>query len=431
MNMKTISWMLAAVLMAAPAAQADEAKGRIKYISNKANTIQLNVKGKDPVVVRFDDNTVFEGVDGIKGLSPPDLIVAEFEPGAPATRIKKVVFGLPPGVEIDIQEMLAILQGQRGEYLLGDARPAKRYVEGHVPSAVSTPVTKPEALTEQLPANKDQLLVFYCGGPTCPFTGQAVEIAQAAGYTNVKGFQVGIPGWKKQKLPVHSSRGWLAKNLDEHHVIIDVRDPALAAKRHIPGAVTLTTAQLAAMTEQFIAQDKEALLPGVKDMRAPVVLYADTHSDRDVLLAFRELRGWGYSGVSVLEGGLDAWMADELPIANDALATEIKYSKALAKGAIAPAEFADLEKSRDNVVFVDVRSDAEVAEKGQLKDSMHMPLDSLEGRLGELPQDKEVIVYCENGIRAEMAYETLRDKGYKTRFLNEVIEFDADGNYSL
>ena len=166
-------------------------------------------------------------------------------------------------------------------------------------------------------------------------------------------------------------------------------------------------------------------------MRAPIVLYADTHSDRDVLLAFRELRGWGYSGVSVLEGGLDAWVADELPVTNDALATQIKYSKALAKGAIAPAEFADLEKSRNNVVFVDVRSDAEVAEKGQLKGSVHMPLDSLEGRLGELPQDKEVIVYCENGIRAEMAYETLREKGYKTRFLNEVIEFDADGNYSL
>ena len=43
-----------------------------------------------------------EGV-GIKDLGPPDLLQVEFEPGQPASSIKKIVFGLPPGVEIDVK----------------------------------------------------------------------------------------------------------------------------------------------------------------------------------------------------------------------------------------------------------------------------------------------------------------------------------------
>ena len=57
---------------------ADTVKGRIKYISNKANTIQIDIKGKPPAVVRFDKNTKFKNTDSIKSLSPPDLIKVEF-----------------------------------------------------------------------------------------------------------------------------------------------------------------------------------------------------------------------------------------------------------------------------------------------------------------------------------------------------------------
>jgi rhodanese-related sulfurtransferase len=51
--------------------------------------------------------------------------------------------------------------------------------------------------------------------------------------------------------------------------------------------------------------------------------------------------------------------------------------------------------------------------------------------LAELPTDKEIITYCENGMRAGMAYQTLRENGYKARFLNEVIEIDGQGGYRL
>lgn len=410
---------------------ADTVKGRIKYISKKASTIQIDVKGKPAVVVRFDKSTQFKNVDGIKQLSPPDLIKVDYEPGKPASLISKIIFGLPEGVEIDIKQLLAILQNNEGPYLLGDARPKKKYLSGHIPSSVSTPVKDKENFLKKLPADKNQLLVFYCGGPTCPFTAKAVTIATEAGYTNVKGFQKGIPGWKKAKLPVHANRDWVSKNLDNHHVIIDVRPADQAAAAHLPTAVSLPAESIVSMTEDFAKTQKPAQLSGVTDKRAPIILYAETHASRSALVSFKELRSWGYKNITILEGGLNAWKSEGLPLTSNQLASEIVYSKKLVKGAIAASEFLDLVKDPSSTVFVDVRTDAEIATQGALKDALHIPLDSLESRISDLPKDKEIILYCENGIRAEMAYSTVTQAGLKARFLNETPRFTGQGEITI
>ena len=281
-----------------------------------------------------------------------------------------------------------------------------------------------------LPADKDALLVFYCGGPTCPYTGISVEQAQKAGYTNLKGYQAGLPGWKKNKLPVHAESGWLVKNLNEQTVILDVRDKAASSKSHIRGAVAMPVADLQAMTARFIEQKTVAELPGVSDMRAPVVVYADSHTSKEALLAYKELRDWGYSGATVLYKGFDGWQEAGLLTSDGPAATEIVYQKKLAPGAISPEEFTVIEKSREGVYFIDVRTDKEVS-TGMLRDARHIPLEKLEDVAADLPKDKEIIIYCANGIRAEMAHETLSKMGLSNRFLNETIVIDKQGNYTL
>jgi rhodanese-related sulfurtransferase len=106
------------------------------------------------------------------------------------------------------------------------------------------------------------------------------------------------------------------------------------------------------------------------------------------------------------------------------------FEKKLAPGAIAPKEFVALEQSREGVLFVDVRTDQEVA-TGVIKDARHIPLEQLEDRLAELPKDKEIILYCTNGARAEMAYQTLDKLGFKSRFLNEYIVIDKNGQFKM
>jgi len=407
--------------------QAETVKGRIQVVSKQAATIQIDVKGQK-VVVRTDTDTQFDGAAGLKDLNPPDLVEVEREPGKAATRIKKIVFGLPPGVEISVEELLKIMTGGQA-YNLFDARPVKRFGDAHIPSARPA-FPKDENFLSLLPADKDALLVFYCGGPTCPYTGEAVGKAQEAGYTNLKGFQAGLPGWKKSKLPVHSEATWLARNLNTQHVILDVRDKAASSQSHIQGAVALPQTELQAMTQRFIAEQKVPELPGVTDLRAPVVVYADSHTSKEALLAYKELRNWGYTGTTVLNGGLSNWAAAGLPTEQGAAATTIVYEKKLAPGAIAPKEFVALEESRDGVLFVDVRTDQEAA-AGVIRDALHIPLEQLEDRYADLPKDKEIILYCANGIRAEMAYQTLDKLGFKTRFLNETMMIDKTGHYTM
>ncbi len=53
------------------------------------------------------------------------------------------------------------------DVMIVDARPKRaKYDKGHIPGAVSIPDSKFDKMTAQLPANKDNLLIFYCGGPT-------------------------------------------------------------------------------------------------------------------------------------------------------------------------------------------------------------------------------------------------------------------------
>jgi rhodanese-related sulfurtransferase len=427
--MKKLQWMvsLIACLAVVQLVQAETVKGRIQSVSRKAGTIQVEVKDEN-VVVRIDNATQLEGFSSIKELNPPDLIEAEREPGHPATRIKKIVFGLPPGVEIDTQALLNIMNGTT-PYHLFDARPVKTFGKAHIPGAKPAH-PKDDNFLSLLPANKNTLLVFYCGGSTCPFTAAAVDLAGKAGYTNIKGYQTGLPGWVKSKLPVYTEAGWLEKNLNKQTVLLDVRDTAASSSSHIKGAVALPLANLQAMMQQFIKDQTVPELPGVSDMRATIVVYADSHTSEEALLAYKELRDWGYSGVTILNGGFNSWQQAGLETAEGPAATKIVYEKKLAPGAIAPGEFVALEKSREGVLFIDVRTEKETA-NGALKDNRLIPLDKLEGLTGELPKDKEIIVYCANGIRAEMAYETLNKQGFKVRFLNETITIDKQGNYKL
>lgn len=418
---------LAVLLLFPPALLAETVQGRIMEISRLANTIQINVPNQDPVVIRFDGNTRFVEAQGIGDLSGNDLIEVEFTPGSPATQIRKVVFGLPPGIEIDIREMLSILTGDE-PYTLIDTRPRGPFLSGTIPSSINSFTRVDEAdFIATLPEDKDRLLVFYCGGSTCPYTGEAVGMAQKAGYTNIKGYQGGIPDWRRAQLPLHADPNWVADRLNPGHVIIDTRNPVVSAMGHLPGAVAMPSANFEALTERFLREDREPMLPRVSDRRAPIILYSDQHFSDDVLIAFRELASWGYRNISILRDGFAGWQEAGLPVERDQVAFAINFVRTLPPGAIAPEEFAAMDLARDDLIILDVRSDQEVTE-GMIANAIHIPLEKVEENLERLDKTKEIIAVCATGIRAEMVYRLLNSAGYKVRFLNEHIEVADDGS---
>ena len=76
-----------------------------------------------------------------------------------------------------------------------DVNGAASYKNGHVPGAVNFAEAKAD-LASKLPADKNALVVAYCGGPQCSAYKAAANAASSLGYTNVKHLSAGISGWK-------------------------------------------------------------------------------------------------------------------------------------------------------------------------------------------------------------------------------------------
>lgn len=82
--------------------------------------------------------------------------------------------------------------------LIVDSRPKrKKYDKGHIPGSISLPFSQFEKMKGMLPADKNMLVIFYCGGLHCPLSHKSAFAAQKLGYKNLKVFAEGYPAWKK------------------------------------------------------------------------------------------------------------------------------------------------------------------------------------------------------------------------------------------
>jgi rhodanese-related sulfurtransferase len=182
---------------------------------------------------------------------------------------------------------------KKAAYTLVDSRPKRKVKStGSVPTAINIPDTFFKKMTDQLPADKDQELIFFCGGFKCPLSPKSANKAIALGYTNVKVFQAGHPAWlaaygktettaaaggaKAAAMPsaaleigpdgdtvtVASFKKILEGSPDAVHVI-DVRDAAEFEGGSIKGAVNIPVDEI---------EDKVAELPSDK----PIVFVCAT-----------------------------------------------------------------------------------------------------------------------------------------------------------
>ena len=70
-----------------------------------------------------------------------------------------------------------------------------------------------------------------------------------------------------------------------------------------------------------------------------------------------------------------------------------------------------LEMNAAGAVFVDVRNPPELNE-GYAPNAVNIPLPELKQRVGELPKDKDLLIYCRSGRRSEAATRILMEQGY-------------------
>lgn len=82
-----------------------------------------------------------------------------------------------------------------GKVTVIDVNGSKSFSKGRIPGAVDFAKVSSD-LKSKLPADKNALIVAYCGGPKCSAYKKGAAAAEKLGYTNIKHLSAGIAGWK-------------------------------------------------------------------------------------------------------------------------------------------------------------------------------------------------------------------------------------------
>ncbi|MBI5068939.1 MAG: sulfurtransferase [Deltaproteobacteria bacterium] len=315
-----------------------------------------------------------------------------------------------------------VAQGpEKGAYTLIDSRPLPRFQEGFIPTAQNLPFPAFDKLQDKLPTDKARLLVFYCAGPTCSMSPKSADKAKALGYTNVRVYHEGMPAWSKGHFGLlaaqHLKEAWIDKDIPA--VLLDVRPADEAEKGFIQGAVGMPAGAL--------AKGLRTLPPA--DKKAPIIVYG---AGQEAEQAAARIIAAGQSNVKVLAGGFEAWKSAGYPVATGKLGRKVAWAPKPRPGEIAWDEFTRLAKKIPaDTLILDVRNDDE-AQSGMIHGARQIPAEDLEKRLAELPRDKRIVAHCSTGVRAEMAYHLLKEKGFeKLAFLNGNIAIDNRGRFKL
>ncbi|WP_117234027.1 FAD-dependent oxidoreductase [Vibrio maerlii] len=87
------------------------------------------------------------------------------------------------------------------------------------------------------------------------------------------------------------------------------------------------------------------------------------------------------------------------------------------KGDSTAIHFDEMDSLTDEQVLLDVRNPGELESVGYIEGAINIPVDQLRHRMNELPKDKEIVIYCQVGLRGNVAYRQLVNNGYKARNL--------------
>ena len=165
--------------------------------------------------------------------------------------------------------------------------------------------------------------------------------------------------------------------------VLDVRDPDDYAASHLAGSTNIS------LKSRFASWAGALLTPA-----RPIVIVAAPGSEPEAVVRLGRI---GFDNVlGYLAGGLDA--ARSRP---DVVRTGRRVTSAELAG----------EVRQGSPTLVDVRFPGEWAQ-GAIPGAVHIPLDQLEERLGEIPRRGRVAVYCQSGMRSSTAASLLEGAGF-------------------
>lgn len=227
---------------------------------------------------------------------------------------------------------------ENAPFLLDVREVAELEKDGYIAGAINIPVREVLTNLDKLPA-QDQPIVIYCASGA---RGAMVMAAlQFLGYTDVKNLAGGLGGWKKAELAVETGtlpaaplagtapevdatrlanlttflaelpEGFYTVKAADLNVeltgtpvpfIFDVRTADEFAAGYIEGALHIAINDVPANLAQLPA-----------DKAAPIVVLCQSGHRGALVMMYLRMTG-GYTNVRNLAGGMNAWVAAELPV---------------------------------------------------------------------------------------------------------------------
>ncbi|VAX24830.1 Transcriptional regulator, ArsR family [hydrothermal vent metagenome] len=83
---------------------------------------------------------------------------------------------------------------QSNDVIVLDVRPEEEFVSGHIPGAISIPLSELRERLNEIP--HDHEVVAYCRGPYCVLSPEAIKILHEEGY-DASRLEEGLPEWRK------------------------------------------------------------------------------------------------------------------------------------------------------------------------------------------------------------------------------------------
>ena len=185
--------------------------------------------------------------------------------------------------EVSTHELREIIRS--GSAVLLDARPPIEYAVSHIPGAVNVApqpgrpahlyISDVAEVGRVLGGATEKALVLYCNGPFCGKTKRLGAELAAAGYTDVRRYQLGAPGWRtlagEAMQTELAALPYLAR--DKTAVWIDAREQAAFNAGSIDGARNIAPSALRPGKDQGVMKQAK------DDGRLPM----DDHNTRIIV----------------------------------------------------------------------------------------------------------------------------------------------------
>ena len=81
---------------------------------------------------------------------------------------------------------------------------------------------------------------------------------------------------------------------------------------------------------------------------------------------------------------------------------------------VTPQQLKDWQKEKKDFVLIDIREGWERSEYNI--GGTHIPMGDVMSRANEIPKDKDVVIYCEKGIRSVITIQRLEGAGFRNLF---------------